>query len=346
MKKGIFLVFALIIATSVSAQPARSRNAAKQKKSSSSSLVTDRQKLQFPASVAMPEDVVWRRDIYRTLDLTEDANAGLYYPVEPNGKQMNLFTFMFRLILTGNLQVYQYRLDGNESFNDADKMKIKDFLDNYNVFYEEKDGKFSVDNSDIPSSEVQSYFIKECSYYDQNTSTFATKVLAICPVMHRAEEFGEGSTKYPLFWAKFQDLEPFLNRLTLMTSNLNNAATMSGADYFILHKYNGKIYKTTNMLGKTLSQYCPTDSAMKKEQARIEAELLAFEKTIYGDKAKRDSLDSIANSVNKKAKKVKKSKSKVPKDADEPKAKVSKAPKKSKSSSGSSAKISVRRERH
>lgn len=344
MKKVLFLVFALTVAVSVSAQPARSRNAAKQKKASTSSLVTDRQKLQFPASIAMPEDVVWRRDIYRTLDLTEDANAGLYYPVEPNGKQMNLFTFLFRLALTGNIQIYQYRLDGNESFNEADKVKIKDFLDNYNIFYEEKDGKLNVDNSDIPSSEVQSYFIKECSYYDQNTSTFATKVLAICPVMHRAEDFGEGSTKYPLFWAKFQEIEPFLNRLTLMTSNLNNAATMSGADYFILHKYNGKIYKTTNMLGKTLSQYCPTDSAMKKEQARIEAELVAFEKTIYGDKAKRDSLDSIANSVSKKAKKVKKSKSQASAESVEPKA--TKAPKKSKSTSGTSARISVRRERH
>lgn len=43
--------------------------------------------------------------------------------------------------------------------------------------------------------------------------------------------------------------------------------------------YKGKIYKTTNMLGKTLSQYCHTDSAMIKEQKRIEGELAAFEKT-------------------------------------------------------------------
>ena len=38
----------------------------------------------------MEEDVVWRRDIYRELKLTEDANAGLYYPTEPVGSQMNL----------------------------------------------------------------------------------------------------------------------------------------------------------------------------------------------------------------------------------------------------------------
>ena len=350
---GLLLIAASYV-MNVDAQPKKSRSAQQEKTTSSSSIVTERQKLQFPASVSMPDNVVWRRDIYRTLDLNKDENAGLYYPVTPSGKEMNLFTFIFRLVLTGNLQVYQYKLDGNESFNASDKVNIKEILDNYGIFYEEKNNRLVVDNSDIPSAEVQRYYIKECSYYDQNTSTFATKVIALCPVMLRQEDFGDPSlgemvnaTPYPLFWVKFSELEPFLNRLTLMTSNLNNAATMSGADYFTLHKYKGTIYKTTNMLGKTLSQYCPTDSAMRKEQARIEAELVAFEKTIYGDKAKRDSLDSIANAKPEKAKKVKKSSSRRGgESADNEEAKVTKSSKKQKSSSSAAPKISVRRERH
>ena len=48
------------------------------------------------------------------------------------------------------------------------------------------------------------------------------------------------------------------------------------------------------MLGKTLAQYCSSDSAMSKEQKKIEAELAAFEKNLWGDQAKKDSLDSIA----------------------------------------------------
>ena len=47
---------------------------------------------------------------------------------------------------------------------------------------------------------------------------------------------------------------------------LNNAATMSVDDYFTMNLYKGKIYKTTNMLGRTLAQYCPNDSAMAAEQ--------------------------------------------------------------------------------
>lgn len=46
---------------------------------------------QYPGSPGLPEDVVWMREIYRTLDLTKDTNGALYYPVEPQGNKMNLF---------------------------------------------------------------------------------------------------------------------------------------------------------------------------------------------------------------------------------------------------------------
>lgn len=147
-----------------------------------------------------------------------------------------------------------------------------------------------MDNSDIPSSEVKAYYIKESTYYDQRSATFHTKVLALCPIMTRDDDFGDGGTKYPLFWVKYDDLAPFLAKQQMMTSNLNNAAVMSVDDYFIRTQYKGKIYKTNNMLGKTLAQYCPNDSAMTKEQKRIEAELAAFEKNVWGNQAKKDSL--------------------------------------------------------
>ena len=41
----------------------------------------------FPTAVDVPEDPTWRRDIYRSIDLTKDENAALYYPVEPQGNR-------------------------------------------------------------------------------------------------------------------------------------------------------------------------------------------------------------------------------------------------------------------
>src|SRR5574344_963295 len=205
MKRLFFILLIASFASAISAQPAARRKAAQNAKNKVSVQLSERAKLQFPTAASMPSDVVWRRDIYRTLDLTQTENAGLYYPVEPVGKEMNLFTYIFKLVLTGNLTAYEYRLDGNESFPDSAKIKMKDMLNSYHIFFEEKDGKIKVDNSDIPSSEVLSYYIKECSYYDQANSTFHTKVIALCPVMHRTDDFGGEATKYPLFWIKYDD---------------------------------------------------------------------------------------------------------------------------------------------
>ena len=344
--KGSLLFYLFtFLPLSAQAQPKARRQQAQQQQhqKTQNQGMTMRARLMFPTATEMPENVVWRRDIYREIDLNQDANAGLYYPVEPIDKQLNLFTYVFKLALNGYIPVYEYRLDGNEVFTDSAKVEMKTVLDNYHIFYEENEGKLRVDNSDIPSAEVKMYYLKESAYFDDANSTFHRKVQSICPVMMREDDFGGEASKYPLFWVKYSDLEPFLSRQTVMTSNLNNAATMSMEDYFTMNRYEGKIYKTNNMLGKTLAQYCPNDSALAREQKKIEAELKAFEENIFGDKHKKDSLDSIAK-LDVKSVKAKKSSKRSGRSA-KVKSGSSKSSNSGSASSGN-ARVSVRRQRH
>ena len=351
MKRLLFVMMILLVADAAVAQPKKRRNQQQteqqqqqQRKSSPSSAMSMRAQISFPTALDIPEEVVWRRDIYRELDLTDDANAGLYFPVEPQGKQLNLFTYIFKLAQNGYIPVYEYPTDGSDNFSSEARVQMQTILDNYHIYYEEQDGKLKVDNSDIPSSEVKKFYLKESAYYDQANSSFHIKVLALCPVMLRDDDFGGEATQYPLFWVKYSDLEPFLNRQTVMASSLNNAATMSMDDFFTLNSYRGKIYKTNNAQGKTLLQLCDGDvDKITAEQKRIEDELAAFHKTIFGDQAKRDSLDSIAALDVKSAKKVKSKSS----SSSTKKSKASK-PKNSPStsSSNSSARVTVRRQRH
>ncbi len=350
---ALFALHCSLFISEAQAQPKKSRvqqaqKAQQQKKQQGTQQgMTRRMQISYPVALDMPEDVVWRRDIYRELSLSDEANSGLYYPVQPQGKQLNLFTYIFKLAQNGYIPIYEYSVanDGNDDFSESSKVQMKTVLDNFHIFYEEKDGKLKVDNSDIPSAEVLKYYLKESAYYDQGNATFHIKPLALCPVMMREDDFGGEAAQYPLFWVKYSDLEPFLSRQTIMTSDVNNAAVMSMDDYFTLNKYKGKIYKTNNMLGKTLAQLAGGDSTKyTKEQQRIEAELEAFRNNIFGDKHKRDSLDSIANTnpenVKAAAKKARKAK-----------AKAEKANRRSRSSSGessgsSAARVSVRRQRH
>lgn len=293
-----FITVTFLMAGVVTAQPAKSRAATADTEKAAKSAATDRASLMFPTTAVMPEDVVWKRDIYRQLDLTKDKNAPMYYPVEPMGKQVNLFTYLFRLILTGRVTAYTYKLDGNESFAEKDELAVKDMLERYGIYYEESGGKLNVADSDVPSAEATRYYIKESIYMDQRTGVFKTKVTALCPVLMRgADEFSTDATPYPLFWVKYDDVAPWLTRLPMMASDLNNVTNMTADDYFAMNRYDGKIYKINNMQGKMLSNYCETDSDMIAEQKRIEKQIDDFEKNVWGsgflpDTTKKDSLDA------------------------------------------------------
>lgn len=301
MKRTIVIIAATLLTGSMTfAQPAKRRTSTATSTTAATSTAAktsnDRAALQFPTSAAMPEDVVWKRDIYRQLDLMKDKNAPMYYPVEPIGKQVNLFTYLFRLIQTGRVTAYTYKLDGNESFEEKDKLAVKDMLERYGIYYEENDGKIVVADADVPSAEATRYYIKESVYLDQRTGTFSTKVTALCPVLMRgADEFSTDATPYPLFWLKYDDVAPWLAKLPMMGSNLNNVSNLTAADYFTLNRYEGKIYKTNNLQGKLLANYCETDSALKKEQQRIEKQIVDFEEGVWGHEiVDSTKLDSIA----------------------------------------------------
>lgn len=139
MRKLMFILIAACLAQSVSAQPEARRREQRQAAAASANALSTRAQISFPTQAPMNEDVVWRRDIYREIDLNDEANAALYYPVEPLGSQMNLFTYIFKLVMRRSVTPYEYRLDGNEVFDESAKVNLMSILDNYHIFYERTD---------------------------------------------------------------------------------------------------------------------------------------------------------------------------------------------------------------
>ena len=333
MKKIFFIMTLALLATGAIAQPANRRAEQQKTQKSNANNMSTRAQISFPAQGKMDDDVAWRRDIYREISLLDDANAGLYYPKTPIGSQMNLFTYI-------------YRTDGNEVFNDSSRVRPLQFLEDQSIYFERTERGTRIDDSDIPSEEVKAYYVKESSYYDQSTATFHTKVQALCPIRVMADDFGDSGEKRPLFWVVYDELAPFLSNQTMMTSNLNNAATMSVDDYFTKNLYKGKIYKTNNMQGLTLANNVENDSTIVKEQKKIESQIKTFESKMWGDQARKDSLDSIAK-LDKKELKAMKKKSKTRRGKSSgTNVKGAKSSSGSSSGGSGSARVSVRRERH
>jgi len=275
----------LCLGLAATAQPPKRRNQTADK--SASTTLRNAPKgvsyREFPSAQAMPADVAWRRDVYRELDLTKDENATLYYPTLPQDGRMNLFSYIFKLLLRKQLTAYDTKLDAVEDFSAGNTITAKALMDRYHMFYEEKGGRMRVNDADIPSDEVKMYYVKESVYYDQHTATFHSRITALCPVLLRGDlEFGGTEARYPMFWVKYDDIAPQLGKLMLMGSNYNNAATISADDYFTMARYKGDIFRTVNMQDRLLANYCPTDSDMTRERKRIEGELTEFRSHVWG----------------------------------------------------------------
>ncbi len=319
MKRIALFLISLLAVTAVLAQPARRRNQqqtsitqkqqvmvpvagqtpqgtsqadsqAKPKKQSAPAKKAGVSYRDFPTAQPMPQDVSWRRDVYRILDLSQDENASLYYPTMPQDGRQNLFSYIFYLLRKRMIKAYDTKLDANEDFSAGNTVSARELMDRYKMYYERDSIKktITIRDADIPSDEVKLYYVKESVYYNQNTATFHSRVTALCPVLVRGDvEFGGSEARYPMFWVKYDDIAPYLGKLPLMSSNYNNAATLSADDFFTLGRYKGDIYRTVNLQDRLLSNYCQTDSDLQREQQRIEGELTDFRRHVWGD-------DSIA----------------------------------------------------
>ena len=288
-----------LVATAAMTQP---QARAKQATSSQRSGISPRAQLMYPTAPDIPDDVIWRRDLYREIRLDHDANSGLYYPVEPVGRQLNLFTYLFKLALNSYIPVYEYRLDGLEVFDDSARADLKTLLDDQQIPYEQKNGRLRVDNSDIPSADVKLFYLKESVYYDHTNAQFRRKVVALCPVVVLDDEFGGMPSRRPLFWVRYADAVPYLNRQTVAASSANDAATMTFEDFFTLHCYTGAIYKTGQRTGQQVPQFGDTaDNDQQQEAQRqaqqIDAEIAAFEQRVFGHTPQRDSLEAVRQQV-------------------------------------------------
>ena len=106
---------------------------------------------EFPTASSMPQDAAWRRDIYREIDLTRDANAPLYYPVTPGAGRENLFVHLFHLILRGKIKAYEYTPDAIEHFDEKHGGERQENFGRQSHLLRAKRRKMRVNDADLPS---------------------------------------------------------------------------------------------------------------------------------------------------------------------------------------------------
>ncbi len=277
-------LLAALAGLSTQAQVVR-KKAGDEGKKKTNSAISERQQSFYEVNEPSDADLQWMKVVYRELDLTKGKNPALYYPEEPNEDGQSLFYIIMRLVADGDIDCYEW-LDGREMFTPEYKYKVSNMLDRFHILYTtakgstEKHPRYSIENADIPGSEVLSYYIIEKWEFDTRSNAMKSRVEALCPVLHREDEYGV-MQKWPMFWVKMNDIRPYIARQYVFTDDDNNLLRYNLDDFFKLNMYSGEIYKVKNLRNMTLRQQFPDDSAYHHAQDSIEARLRQFDKNLW-----------------------------------------------------------------
>ena len=268
-------------------RPAPRQRPSETKSDNSTPVLTERAKIKNEEISKAPTQIVWLREMYRNIDLDKENNAALYYPVQPIGDRMNLFTTIFKLLADRKITAYNYPPNGVEVFTDNQKLNFEEaILKKYQILYQKQGSdnniRYVVDDNDIPSNEVLIYQIKEGWYFDAATGTYKSQVIAICPLLVQKDYNIGDVTTNPLCWIPYESLRPYLSRAMIMTSDYNNVMTYSIDDFFTKGMYKGDIVKTVNLRDQSLAQQVGDDpEKLKLAQDSIENQLAAFRQQLW-----------------------------------------------------------------
>jgi len=257
------------------------------------------------------EDVIWSRYVYRIIDMRQKQNYQLYFPATPDDPD---YRSLFRVILDAivdGLPLYVKSSDAGD---------IKPYFDNEPmsrdqvpaILNTDRDGSMS--DGDIATSEYMllnydstankmqfnnysyatfvrnqyKYLIQEVVFFDRHTSRMHSKIIGIAPLWADNVDYYEDMPVMEalygqiLFWIAFDELRPYLAQQFVIPSQ-NETKRVTFDEFFQKHLYATYLVGEGNMYNRMLpdAQYGYSPKDIKREQARIEKELLDFEQDLW-----------------------------------------------------------------
>jgi len=261
------------------------------------------------------EDVVWSRYIYRIIDMRQKQNYQLYFPAQPDDPD---YRSLFRVILDAIVQGMPVYVKSNEvgdikpyfnnepmgpemipsilntdrdgSMGDGNVATSDYMLLNYDASVPNEKQRMRF-NSYAYAGFVRNqykYLIQEVVFFDRHTSRMHSKIIGIAPLWaDNVDYFDEMPVMDALygqilFWIAFDELRPYLAQQFIIPSQ-NETKRVTFDEFFQKHLYSTYIVGEGNMYNRMLpdSHYGYSNKDIKREQARIEKELLDFEQDLW-----------------------------------------------------------------
>ena len=252
------------------------------------------------------DDIVWSRVVYRVIDMRFKQNYQLYTPQSNDPKYNSLIKVMLLAVANG-MPVYakddngdlrpffneDTRREGADVFSLLDVYNLTDFdADEETRAYErilrlDSTQKVEFYAGAFPrfAKNQLKFMIQEVIFFDKHYSRMYSKILAIAP-MHADNIQSENATAMEalyqqlLFWVPFDSFRPYMAQQYIMPKG-NDTKRVTYDEFFAQKLYTSYLVGTNNIYNRLIPEYATTYEEIKKEQSRIEWELLSAEQDLW-----------------------------------------------------------------
>ena len=235
----------------------------------------------IPYAYLREADAMYKKRVWRVIDLREKINLNLYYPTSPIKDRMSLIDLLLNGI--ANEGVTAYNTDDDRFPQPMSRTQIDNVFDavekSQNYTDENGDEQTVMIKGEITSSEVKQYWLKEDWFFDRKHSTMNVRILGICPIRFYVKDGDEGEDaemrKTMAFWIYFPEVRRILADHEVFNNN-NDAERRTFDDIFFKRYFNSFIVKVSNVYDdRSIQEYS------LGIQSLLEAEALKKQITDY-----------------------------------------------------------------
>jgi len=244
------------------------------------------EKKPVPYSYIRESDVMWAKDIWRTIDLRHRQNMPLRYPLEGNmsdGERYSLFGLLMEGIKTEEITPYEFNpiVGWKDPFAKVTNLEEIYRLSGGDSVYD-NDGNFERVGQGM--SNVMQFQVQEQWYFDKQHSTMKVRIVALAPVYYeRYDEFNQPLPSPRLqipFVVHFPQCRRLFATHSIYNPN-NDAQSASFDDLFMQRRFSSTVIAESNVFGNRLLTDYKLGQDVLIEAERIKNDLFIMEHDLW-----------------------------------------------------------------
>ena len=258
------------------------------------------------------DDVIWSRYIYRVIDMRYKQNYQLYFPTKSDDADYrNLFKVITDAVVDG-MPIYEKNMETIKPDFKQEPISRKVIptmfmADDPMADYSDDPTHFDITSSDAMLVHYDSiedklsfhfypfeklvrnqlkYLTQEVVFFDKHTSRLHIKIIGIAPLQSDKISTRDSTNLMSslresiMFWIPFDKLRPYM-AMQYAIPNRNETKRVTYDEFFQKRLFTSYIVGEGNMYNRYIPDYAISEDEIKKEQKRIEAELLNFEQDLW-----------------------------------------------------------------